>query len=89
MSVPVRNPENYCPICGSHLPQVGKHRCNSRDLCALDAARRRGINPADAPSVGQRLNDGFRFSESLGEADKNEVTLICPACKQSEILHWF
>ena len=86
MSEAVRNPEQYCPICGYHLPNDGGHRCRPKALQALDAAPKR--DHARGPNVSKRLEDGFQFSGEFEETD-NELANVCPACKGEGFLHWF
>ncbi len=88
MSVAVRNPEDYCPICGSHLPQGGEHRCETKTLTAIDGARTRNDVRMRRPNLSDRFQDGFRFSCDEKEVE-DELAVMCPACEETEILHWF
>lgn len=88
MSDAVRNPEQYCPICGYHLPHNGEHRCAPRALRALDDVPKRDHAPVRGPNISQRLQDGFQFAGDMEETD-NELMDVCPACKGHDFMHWF
>ncbi|OHB83413.1 MAG: hypothetical protein A2V98_13370 [Planctomycetes bacterium RBG_16_64_12] len=89
MNAPVRDPENYCPICGSKLPRGLRHRCNSKKLTAIDAARSRDYIQVRQPNLAERLKDGFRLLEDDEQEDDDELTRMCPACQHARMIHWF
>jgi len=73
MNNAVYDPENYCPICGSKLPEnqigAGGHECNATKLKAIDAARKRDYTQIRQPSEEERIKDGFAMIDDDGYPD--------------------
>ena len=88
MNMPMHDPENYCPICGLELSQTLGHRCDSKTLTAIDAARTRDYVQMHRPNLAERLKDGFRLLDNDDE-DNDELARTCPACRHAVMIHWF
>lgn len=88
MSIPVTNPEKYCPICGCRLLRRLEHRCNARTLTAMNGARPLDDAQARTPNLARRFRDAFQ-SLDMEDDGNNELADICFVQGDGEIMHWF
>lgn len=65
------DPSCYCPVCGC-MWGVGKHRCPTRTISAINGAHARDsdLEPSDLHQLTytQRLADGY---QTLNEAEED------------------